>query len=200
MATAATSLFSLSVLKTWCGVSGSTDDAVLALIGDAVSERIEAHTSRVWVTRTISEYYDGPRGCDASKLRLRWFPVVSLAEVKYRFTLLDDWTVLDSDEWVADPRLGYLYLTGLSFPSGPMAISITGDFGYGAQDSAGVQALDVYQAGLSWARALYAGWRNNVPAGGDVQVGDRSFRAAEMPADVKTILDRRRELRIGGLG
>ena len=73
MAVRATTLFGLTVFKSWLPVTVSTRDAELTLIADWATEFIERFTRRVFVTRTITaELYDGT---GTHRLRLRSIPV-----------------------------------------------------------------------------------------------------------------------------
>lgn len=193
MATKATTMFSLDAVKAYLAVTGAGSDDLLTRVADAASERVEAYTSRLFVTRSVTEVVDGT---GRSSLRLRHFPVVAVQEVKLRYSLLDAWTSVDvAIETVLDPRGGLLYLTGLHFPKGPLSTTVTYTAGFGAQDAATLPA-DVVQAGLELAKYIYDRKTSGATMASQITMGPTSASIIpDMPADVKAALAAHRKIR-----
>ena len=153
MATKATTLFSLAVVRAYIPIESSNtkhDDA-LTKIADGVSERIESWTGRRFVTRNLTEYYEGR---NRPNLQLRTFPVQSITTLKIRLTTSDTYVLVPAEDYDTDLRLGIVYLKntvpGLSldvFPNEFKAVEVVYSAGWAAQDAAGLPQ-DIYQAGL----------------------------------------------------
>ena len=60
MATQATTLWAIATVKTYLGVKDTSKDIEITQIADAVTQRLEAVTHCVFVTRTLTEIRDGP--------------------------------------------------------------------------------------------------------------------------------------------
>jgi uncharacterized phiE125 gp8 family phage protein len=191
--TKSTTLFSLGAVKAYLKVEGDAHDELLVTIADGVSQRIESYTSRLFVEREVVELLDGNGRQDAF---LRHFPAQSLTALRIRYSLLDAWTDLDvATEAVLDAARGRILLTALSFPKGPLSAEATYDAGYDAQDGPDLPA-DVVQAGLDYVKYLYDRRIAGATIATSMTIGSNAVSvAADIPADVKVVLERHRRVR-----
>jgi uncharacterized phiE125 gp8 family phage protein len=95
-------LTTLTKVKTYLGISGSTQDTLLSSLITAVSAGIESFCGREFGSATHTEYYDTD---GETKIFLPNYPVSSLTSVKYQTGTWDNIT------WTTYPASGYL-LTG----------------------------------------------------------------------------------------
>lgn len=143
--TATTTLQSLAVLRVQLPRYG--DDVRLISVADGCSQWIEHWTSRVFVTRTLTEYYDGT---GTSVLRLRHFPVGSITTLTILRNIDDTSaeTISSSDYRIvgATGNTSRLVLKGGdTFDAGVDNVTVTYSAGYGAKDATTLPA-DVIQA------------------------------------------------------
>jgi uncharacterized phiE125 gp8 family phage protein len=193
MATKATTIFSLNKVKTYLGIEGATHDAMLEVLADGVSERIEAYLGRAFVTRSVTETLDGN---GKQFIFLRNYPVQSVTSLRIRYSLLDEWTELTvAAETVLDQRLGRLYLTSTCFPKGPLAVEVTYQAGFGAQDNAALPA-DVVQAALDYLKFVYDRKTSGATVAASMTIGPNTISVVpDIPADVKRALDAYKKFR-----
>ncbi len=71
-------LTSLSNLKSWMGITASTDDAVLEKAIDRATARIESYIGRQVMSRTYAEWRNG---CGVDTIRLHQWPVTQVTNV-----------------------------------------------------------------------------------------------------------------------
>lgn len=150
--TRATTLWGLASVKSYIGINDSALDLVVTQIADAVSERIESETNRVFVTRAVSETHDGD---GSRRVWLRRFPVVSVASLSAVLRLGDTPT---SYTYLTDYDInlltGELRMRTSALNRGWQNVTAAYTAGFGAQDAATLPA-DVVQAGLDWVKVLY---------------------------------------------
>jgi hypothetical protein len=187
MPTKSTTLWSLNVVRDYCKAKATDHDATLTRIADGVSERVDAYARRPFVTRSIVERRDGS---GTQELPLRHFPVVSITQAKYRFSLLDVWAVLDPVDYELDGFRGYVILTSLAWPAGRQTVEVTYNAGFGAQDAPTLPA-DVYQAGLDVVKFVYDRWKADTVSLGSVNVQEAgsAVLVPALPKDVKDAID-----------
>ena len=193
MATKSTTIFSLTKVKSYLGVEGANHDALLDQIADGVSERVEAYTGRTFVTRAVTETLDG----DGKQfLYLRNYPVVSVTSLKIRYSLLDEWTVLNvAAETVLDARRGRLYLNSMHFPWGPLSIEVVYSAGWGAQDAVALPQ-DLVQAALDYVKFVYDRKTVGATLAASMTIGPNTVSVVpDIPTDVKRVLDSYRKVR-----
>ena len=193
MPTATTTLFSLNVLKDYVGAKGDSKDAQLSRIADSVTQRIEAFTGRVFVTRSQVQLYTPTH---ETALYLRHFPVTAVTQVRSRQWLGDALTVVPPTDYDTDLVHGVLYALWVPFPAGiPNGIEVTYSAGFGAQDDATLPQ-DVVQAALDWSRYLYNRQGANLTALSNVTISGTSVSVGAVPKDVQEALMPWRKLRL----
>lgn len=125
-------LITLSEYKTYKGISGSSEDTVLASIVAAVNAAVENYVGRILEATTYTaETYDGPGG---NALRLNNYPIISVTTVTCEdetLTALDLDDRLDGDKgyWIKDNASGILWNNNV-WPRGRGIIEITYEAGY----------------------------------------------------------------------
>ena len=78
MAVGTYALTSLANLKSWLGITASTDDAVLERAIDRATARIESHLGRQILSRSYSEWRNG---CGVTSIHLNQWPVTQVTNV-----------------------------------------------------------------------------------------------------------------------
>jgi uncharacterized phiE125 gp8 family phage protein len=186
VATKATTLFSLDVVKAHIKATATTHDAVLARFADAVSERIETFTQRAFVTRARTETIDGS---GRASIRFSTYPVISVTTLSYRNTLRDAFVDYLASDFVLDGQTGTVHLVCGEFPRSPLAVKGVLSVGFGAQDSATLPA-DVVQMGLDYVKFLYDRWKSDAIALGSVNVaaGGSAVFVPDLPKEMKDAL------------
>lgn len=113
-------LTTTAYVKTQLGISGSTQDALIAQLITAVSAQFESLTGRKFINTDYTEIYDGT---GRSNLYLREYPVNSVTSVERNHGSIGDpsWTTLDADTYYVDTRTGII-------SSGSAFASFPGDF------------------------------------------------------------------------
>lgn len=196
--TKATTMFSLATLKDYLKATGTNHDNTIVRIGDSVGERIESYIKRPVVTRAMDTEYPLPGSIRASRVRLLYFPIVSLTDASYRFTLLDQWVALNvATEIDVDAFRGYIYLKQLEWPVGPQLVKVNYQAGFGAKDSTAIPA-DIMGAGLDFAKWCYDRWKADTITTTSLTVGGAgsAVLVPSLPKDIKEALDGYAPIRI----
>lgn len=92
-------LTTLTKVKAYLGISGTSQDTLLSSLITSVSAGIESFCGRTFASTSHTEYYDGD---NKDKIFLRNYPVTSLTSVKYQGGTWDNIT------WFDYPSSGYL--------------------------------------------------------------------------------------------
>lgn len=107
-------LTSLANVKTWLGVTTSTDDTLLSRLISAGSDYIQAWLNRDLTLQTYASYRDGG---DGTRMMFRNYPVVSVTQVKID-NLLIPASVAGSNGYVYTETslslIGYRFTRGYS--------------------------------------------------------------------------------------
>lgn len=149
------SIITLTDLKSYLNITGTTEDTHLTIIVNGVNTAINNYVGRELESDEYSEVYDGP-GTDA--LLLKHFPVTAITEVLLKGQEIEEWTGWGDDDWESssneyymkdDGSAGILY-NRYCWPNGRAIISI--------QYTAGYETIpaDIYLGTLQ----LAAYWRN----------------------------------------
>ena len=193
MPTADTTLFSLNVLKDYVGVKGDAKDVQLSRLADSVTQRIEAFTGRVFVTRSLVQLYTPSND---TTIYLRHFPVTALTQVRSRQWVGDTLTVIPSTDYDTDLAHGVLYALWEPFPAQvPNGIEVTYSAGFGVQDAATLPQ-DVVQASLDWTKFLYQRQSANLAALTNITTSGSSISVGSLPKDIQEALQPWRKLRL----
>jgi uncharacterized phiE125 gp8 family phage protein len=173
VATAATTLFGLTVVKNYLGVTDTTNDTLITQIADAVSARIESKTGRIFVTRTVTaEKHDGN---GTMQLMLRKFPVGTVSALTVTSTPGGTAVSYTSGtDFDLDTFAGRIQMRNDPFFAGFQNVSVTYTAGFGAQDNAALPQ-DVYEAGLEYCKAVYDEKTTGTIAATSVSMGGTSF-------------------------
>lgn len=186
--TRATTLFSLDVVRNYVGANDATLDDLIVRIADAVSERIEMQTNRVFVTRTIVETLNGD---GSRRLVLRFCPIVAVASLTMKYTA-DQATpdaLVEGTDYDIDKRIGKIMLRTLTFPEVFQGVVCTYSTGFGAKDAATLPA-DLYEAALEYVKYLYSIKTANAVAATSVSLGNSTFMLTQdLPADLKRAIN-----------
>lgn len=183
IATQATTIWSLATVKTFLNVTDTTQDQILTWIADGVSRLLEREGRQLFVTRTLTQRFDGRA---QRVLFLPEYPVVSVASVQVKYYAYDVWTAILPTDYDVDGSTGRVFLKQWWFPRGFQAIQIVYDAGYGIQDSGfpaasdsnGVRLhegkADVYELGLEMVKYVYQ-LKANGAMTANVTLGPASF-------------------------
>jgi hypothetical protein len=163
------------------------DAARVAMIADAVSERVENETSRSFVTRTLTETRNG-NGKRA--MRLRMFPVIAMTSLSVTDTPggTPHALVLNTD-YDLDARKGEVRLRAGVFTRGFQNVSAGYSAGFGAQDSATLPA-DIYQAALDYVKFTYQRLSSDAVVASSINIGPSSVMVLPgIPKDIQRVID-----------
>lgn len=129
----------LSDLKAWLGISGSTDDTRLESAIEAASRAIDAECSRRFYSTSATRYFetDDPLRCDVDD------DLLSVTSIAYDRTGLRDYQALAVTDYELDPtdapyRIIHIAPgAAVSFPAGlRRGVRVEGSWGYNATGSA----------------------------------------------------------------
>jgi hypothetical protein len=194
-ATRPTTLVSYDVGKLWVTESVTAADAqtepriVTAL--DSASEAVESLTGRIFVTRSVTEVFDGD---GTGLLLLEHAPVVNVTSIEIRNG--DDWTAVES-AFDVKSHVGAVKLRTGVFPRGFANVRIVYHAGYGEQ-GANTLPADIVGACLNLAKFIWQTNRRGGPDLSSVSGGGMSIVIRQLlPPDVKSVLDRWSRPRIG---
>lgn len=155
-------------------------DALLDDLIDVGEEAVINYCGMAALTSTtVTEIYD-IEAAGTSELRLRAFPVISVAAV------VAAGSTLGVDQWYVDKRPGIVRLapSGYYFPEGRQRVSVTYTFGY-ATPPADLQHAATLITVAEFNRARHAGLRNEGATGYRYSVD-----TSGLPAAALTILAR----------
>lgn len=129
---------SLAELKTWLGISGSTDDARLELAIEAASRAIDTECSRTFYASSATLYFeaDVPDRCDLNA------DLLSVTSIAVDTTGRRDYQALGASDYELDPEAApYRTIwiapgSSFSFPIDQRrAVRVIGSWGYNATGS-----------------------------------------------------------------
>lgn len=187
-------IVTLTKVKTWLKISGSTEDDLLNDLIGRIQNLIETYTGREFVERTRTEYYDGS-GNDT--LILKHFPIhsiTSLHDDPDRVFGSTDEIDVDADVLV-DKQSGILRLWNgeSSFYKGKANVKVVYVSGYSSVPQ------DIQHAAIIMVQHAYKRLYQDQRIGLQTETfGDRTFtyRETDIPVEAKIILDRYK-VRIG---
>jgi hypothetical protein len=129
----------LQELKTWLGITGSTDDARLELAIEAASRAIDTECSRRFYAATQTLYFetDDPLRCDLSD------DLLTVTSIAYDSTGRRDYVTLAGTDYELDPEVApyrIVYIAPAASVFFPIdqrrAVRIVGSWGHNATGSA----------------------------------------------------------------
>lgn len=194
------SLTTYSRFKTYAGVSGSTDDALITILINQVTEFIENYCQRRFKQTTYTnEEYDGT---GTKTLILKQWPISTFTNLQERSTRQNesDWNVLDSEDYFVELSTGIITLVPYEFIEGTKLYRANYIAGYDFDNS--TTFLEETEAGdVEWAcwelvKAAY-NRRKQQPGLSSARLGDAAvtYRATVMEdKDIKSILDKYRRI------
>ena len=201
MATRATTLWSLSVVRDWfagTGSLGSADkDTEIERIADSASEFLENETGWKFVDRELDEIYNG----DGSRLlRLRNGPLPSSETIITLLTILRDEddaspdTILSTAYHVDKERRILRLKTHKDavdpFTRGFQNVRAKYNVGFGIQDAVTLPA-DIVRAGLDLSKYMWTEWTTGAIAASQISIGPGNiFLKPDLPLSVKQVIDR----------
>lgn len=187
-ATAVTTLHSLGRVREFLGAP-SEMDVRIAAVADAVTALIESETGQVFVSRALSDTYDGTGG---RVLLLRRYPVASVASLSILRSPEDAAAeVIDAADYRVLGATGRVQLLGGAgvFSVGLGNVAITYTAGFGAQDAATLPA-DIVDASLELIKLKYDQKAAGAIAASTVSVGPSTFTVRQdIPWHVRRVLD-----------
>ena len=71
-------IVTLAEIKQWCNITDDESNAFLESMRDAVTKIIENYTSKIFITRQFTEYYDGEK---LHKLCLKQYPIYVIYDI-----------------------------------------------------------------------------------------------------------------------
>jgi hypothetical protein len=128
----------LSELKTWLGITGSTDDARLELAIEGASRAIDAECSRRFFATTLTKYFEA-----TAPMRVDFDDdLLSVTSVDIDLTGLRAYTALSVTDYELEPEVApyrQAYIAPGSSQSFPVeqrrAVRVVGSWGYNATGS-----------------------------------------------------------------
>lgn len=186
-ATKATTLCSLPIVRAWLGVADGSDDARIVRVADAISERVESYCNRLFVTRTVTDGYDGT---GSPAMFLRDYPVVAMTSLSVKDSPVASPTPLtEGVDYDVDKRTGRVQLRTRRFPRGFQNVAAVYTAGWGAQDAPELPQ-DVVQAALDYMKLVWTELTTNAVAATSVSVGPSSFVLKPgIPWGIKQVLE-----------
>lgn len=197
MAVGTYALTTLAKLKTFLGISGTTNDTLLEACVDRTTALFEAVTRRKIMARDYTydsddAAYDQENavldGNDTDRLILPQYPVVSVTTVRINEIAIDERASVQNTGWVADKRIGVLYAVGHLFLRGIKNIELAYNAGYAAAPE------DLENACIEQAACLF---KKTAPGGNLLGVqskslpdGSVSYTARDLLPEVSAVLER----------
>jgi len=186
--------------KTYAGVSGSTDDTLIAILIDQITEFIENYCGRRFKSTTYtSEEYDGT---GTHHLVLKQYPISTFTILQERGTRQnkDDWGTVDSEDYFVETATGIITLIPYEFIQGTKLYRATYTAGY-VFDNSSTYLADTEAGDIEWAawELLKGAYnkRKQQPGLSSAKLGDASvtYRAKVMEdEDIKAALDKYRKV------
>lgn len=195
-------LTTTSRFKTYASVSGSTDDALIEILIDLVTEFVENYCGRRFKSATYtSEEYDGT---GTTKLILNNWPVSTFTSLQERATRLNtsNWNSIDVQDYFVENKTGIITLIPFEFIKGTKLYRATYTAGY-VFDNLSTYLGDTEAGDVEWAtwelvKAAY-NKRKQQPGLSSAKLGDASvtYRATVVEdKDIKAILDKYRRINL----
>ena len=185
---ASTDLTTLEKLKTYLGLEGAGDDALLGALIDSVSEAIEHYCGRAFAEAERTEQHDG---AGAATVLLKCRPVTAVSAVHDDPSrAFGDATRLDPTAYLFYPEAGILERFAGCFADGRRNVKVVYTAGFATVPPAVEQAANL----------LAAHFYNRGHQGGDGLASESlgaytvSYNEAEWPAAVKGLLFEYREV------
>ena len=187
----------LQELKTWLGISGSTDDTRLELAIEAASRAIDAECSRRFYSATATLYFqtDDPLRCDLND------DLLSVTSIAYDSTGRRDYVTLAGTDYELDPEVApyrIVYIApaaNVFFPVDQRrGVRVVGSWGYNATGS---QPQAVTRACLLLATRYFK--RKDAPFGvvGTPELG--FMRVTARDPEVRALLNPYRRYEMGAV-
>lgn len=193
-ATRVTTLFSLAAVKAYLAITSDEKDAVLVQLADAVSERIESSTGRVFVSRSLTDVLNGD---GTQRIALRYMPVQSITSLTIKDS--PDSTPVaytNGTDFDVDNTTGLIRFRNGCVPRGFQNVTVTYVAGWAEQGGAALPA-DVYQAGLDYVKVEWNQFDANAIAATSVSLGPSNFLLKPgLPYSIKAVLDDWRVVRV----
>jgi hypothetical protein len=185
-----------SRFKDYAEVSGSSDDTLITILINQVTEFIENYTGRRFKqTAYTNEEYDGTGN---HKLILKQYPVSTFTNLQERSTRQneDDWNVLDSKDYFVELSTGVITLIPYEFIPGTRLYRANYTAGYNFDNSTtfleNTEAGDVEWVTWELTKAAY-NRRRQQPGLSSARLGDAAvtYRKTVMEDDdIKAVLDK----------
>jgi len=173
-------LTTVANVKSWPGITATTDDALLARLVTAVSAFFASYCGRIFMSASYSEVRDGT---GSAKLILRQYPVTAVASLAVNGSPIPARPKVGQPGYIISPPRT-LALSGYTFPNGDVQnveVSYTAGFA--------TTPADLEQACIeccaSWYRRKARIDEVSKAISGEVI----TFSMADVPAAAKSILD-----------
>lgn len=187
-------IISLSDLKEYLSIGGTTQDSFLEKRINSATNYIENYTNRYWRAREITEVHDV---CDTSRVMLDYFPILEVSSVEYWENGAWHNVITNPSDTLADQLMIYLSwfrLRDYSFSKGWSMIKVTYIAGY--QDiPEDIQHACTLQAAMDYRKSKLSDDRLGKRSGsvtGASGVSD-TFSFTE-PKEIEEILNRHRRI------
>lgn len=102
-------IISTSEYKIWAGISGSAQDAVIAVLIASAQATLERFTGRDFDGATFTEYYNG----GGTTIQLKNYPITSITSLQYR-DAAGNLTSIPTTDWRVDLDTGIVSMLGVS--------------------------------------------------------------------------------------
>lgn len=190
--TDARTLVSLADFKLYLKATNTTYDATLARLADAITSRFETYTGRYFMEKEIDEEISDARG--RSRLRLRYFPILEVTELKTRASLSAGWETFDATEYEIREETGEIFLIDRAFYSGARTTSCS--YSAGLADDRTDLPANLVQLQLDWSKFLYDRWdKNGLFTMNQSSPGGGITIPSGLPKDIRDSLDMYKRIR-----
>lgn len=100
----------LSELKSYLGITGSSEDTLLGLLLDSANDFVLGYICREIESATFTEYFDGDW---QTEILLKNYPVTSITSFEYNSGTLNTpvWTTVDPTLYKNSPNTGKIFLS-----------------------------------------------------------------------------------------
>ena len=200
MAAKSYSLTTKDRFKNYAEVSGSSDDTLITILINQITEFVENYTGRRFKQTTYTnEEYDGT---GTNTLILKQYPVSTFTSLNERSTRQNesDWNTIDSTDYFVDLATGIITLIPYEFIPGTKLYRATYTAGYDFDNSTNfleeTEAGDIEWAAWELTKAAY-NRRRQEPGISSARLGDAAvtYRKTIMEDDdIKSILDKYRRI------
>lgn len=196
------SLTTLARFKDYAEVSGSSDDTLIGILIDQVTEFIENYCQKRFKQTTYTnEEYDGT---GTHSLILKQHPVSTFTSLQERGTRQNEtnWNSLDSTDYFVELSTGIITLIPYEFIEGTRLYRATYVAGYDFDNSStflsDTEAGDVEWAAWELTKAAY-NRRRQQPGLSSARLGDAAVTYRKLimeDADIKAVLDKYRRITV----